>query len=95
MSGEDTRSSVKCGQGPGLTVAAVARRCGGRWDLVAFRCCGDRGVGDSIHYGRCSGLEGYMSVTLYTGHERERRRTRQWSSWNMAIPEIFGATSGC
>lgn len=65
VSGGDTRSSVKCGLGPGLTVAAVARRCGGRWDSVAFRCCGDRGVGDSIHYGRCSGLEGYISVTIY------------------------------
>lgn len=76
MSG-DTRSSVQCGLDLGLTVAAVARRSGRRWDFVAFRCSGDRGVGDSIYYGCCSGLVGYMSVILHRRHARERRRTRQ------------------
>lgn len=77
MSGGDTQGSVQCGLALCLTVALAARRSGGRWDFVAFRCCGDRGVGDSTHYGRYSGLVGYLSVARYTGHARERRRTRQ------------------
>lgn len=77
MSGGDTQSSVQYGLGLGLTVAVVARHSGGRWEFVAFRCCGDRGVGDSTHYGRCSGLVGYLSVVRCTGHARERRCTKQ------------------
>lgn len=61
MSGGDIQSSSQCGPCLGLTVAVVARRSGGGWDLVAFRCYGDRGVG-STHYGRCASLISHLSV---------------------------------
>lgn len=59
VSGGDIRSSAQYGLGPGLTFAAFAPRSGGRWKkIVTFRFHGgDREVGDSTHYGRCSGFK--------------------------------------
>lgn len=68
---------MQCGLDPGLTFAAVALHSVQRWDFVAFRCSGDRGVGDSIHYGRCSSLVCYISVALHRRNARERKRTGQ------------------
>lgn len=66
VSGGDTRSSVKYGLGSGLTVAVIASRSGWRWNSMAFRFRGDREVGDSTHYGRCSSSNDYLSVVLHT-----------------------------